>query len=59
MRSSRQLLSAAVLNRTKVQGLYLAGQSVMAPGILGAILGSLATVKFMIGPDRFNQEIRL
>lgn len=59
MRSSRQLLSAAVLNRTAVRGLHLAGQSVMAPGILGAILGSLATVKFIIGPERFNQEIRL
>lgn len=59
MRSSSQLLSAAVLNRTAIQGLYLAGQSVMAPGILGAILGSLATVKFIIGPERFNREIRL
>lgn len=59
MRSSSQLLSAAVLNRTAVQGLYLAGQSVMAPGVLGAILGSLATVKFIIGPERFNREIRL
>lgn len=59
MRSSNQLLSAAVLNRTAVKGLYLAGQSVMAPGILGAILGSLATVKFIVGPERFNREIRL
>jgi len=59
MRSSRQLLSAAVLNRTAVKGLYLAGQSVMAPGVLGAILGSLATVKFIIGPERFNREIRI
>lgn len=59
MRSSRQLLSAAVLNRTAVQGLYLAGQSIMAPGVLGTILGSLATVKFMIGPERFNRAIQL
>jgi phytoene dehydrogenase-like protein len=59
MRSSNQLLSAAILNRTAVKGLYLAGQSVMAPGVLGAILGSLTTIKFIIGPDRFNQEIRL
>jgi phytoene dehydrogenase-like protein len=59
MRSCRQLLSAAILNRTAVQGLYLAGQNIVAPGVLGTILGSLATIKFMIGPDRFNQEIQL
>jgi phytoene dehydrogenase-like protein len=59
MRSSNQLLSAAILNRTAVKGLYLAGQSIIAPGVLGTILGSLTTIKFIIGPDRFNQEIRL
>lgn len=58
MRSSRQLLSAAVLNRTAVQGLYLAGQSIVAPGVLGTILGSLATIKFMIGPERFRRGIQ-
>ena len=58
MRSSRQLLSAAVLNRTAVQGLYLAGQSIMAPGVLGTILGSLATTKFLIGPERFRRGIQ-
>ncbi len=56
-RSSDQLISAAALNRTPVKGLFLAGQSVMAPGIIGAIFGSLATVKFIIGPDRFKKEI--
>ncbi len=59
MRSNTQMLSAALLNRTKVKGLYLAGQSVMAPGILGVILGSLATAKFIIGPERFIHEVRL
>lgn len=59
MRSDDQMLSAALLNRTAVKGLYLAGQSVMAPGVLGTILGSLITVKFIIGPERFDREIRL
>jgi len=59
MRSNRQLLSAALLNRTAVKGLYLAGQSVMAPGILGTILGSLVTTKFIVGPERFNKEVQL
>jgi all-trans-retinol 13,14-reductase len=59
MRSNDQLLSAALLNRTSVRGLFLAGQSVLAPGILGTILGSLATVKFIVGPERFRQEVRI
>jgi all-trans-retinol 13,14-reductase len=59
MRSTAQMLSASLLNRTKVKGLYLTGQSVMAPGILGGILGSLVTAKFIVGPERFEREIRL
>jgi phytoene dehydrogenase-like protein len=59
MRSTQQLMSAALLNRTSLKGLYLAGQSVLAPGILGTILGSLTTVQFIVGPKRFKQEVRL
>ena len=59
MRSDKQMLSAALLNRTTVKGLYLAGQSVMAPGILGTILGSLVTAKFIVGPERFGKEVQL
>lgn len=59
MRSDRQMLSAALLNRTAVKGLHLAGQSVMAPGILGTILGSLVTAKFIVGPERFSKEVQL
>jgi phytoene dehydrogenase-like protein len=59
MRSTEQIFSASLLNRTKVKGLYLTGQSVMAPGILGGILGSLVTAKFMVGPERFQREVQL
>lgn len=59
MRCEDQLLSAAMLNRTAVKGLYMAGQSVMAPGVLGTILGSLITAKFIVGPKRFNREVRI
>jgi phytoene dehydrogenase-like protein len=59
MRSTQQLLSAAMLNRTSVRGLFLAGQSVMSPGILGTITGSLATVQLIIGPERFKREVRI
>jgi phytoene dehydrogenase-like protein len=58
MRSTTQMLSASLLNRTKVKGLYLTGQSVMAPGILGGILGSLVTAKFIVGPERFEREVQ-
>jgi len=59
LRSTRQLTSTAMLNRTSVQGLYLAGQSVLAPGIFGTTLGSFQTVRYLIGPERFRTEVRL
>jgi all-trans-retinol 13,14-reductase len=59
MRSSDQLLSAALLNRTSLKGLFLAGQSVLSPGILGTILGSFTTVKYIVGSERFQREVRI
>ena len=59
MRSSEQLLSAALLNRTSLRGLFLAGQSVLAPGILGTMLGSFTTVQFVVGAERFRREVRI
>ncbi len=59
MRSTVQLMSAAVLNRTSIKGLFLAGQSVLAPGVLGTILGSLTTVQFIVGSKRFRREVRV
>ncbi|MGA3083439.1 MAG: NAD(P)/FAD-dependent oxidoreductase [Thermodesulfobacteriota bacterium] len=59
MRSNDQMLSAALLNRTSLRGLFLAGQSVLSPGILGTILGSFSTVKFIVGSERFEREVRI
>ena len=59
MRSTQQMLSAALLNRTSLQGLFLAGQNVLSPGVLGTILGSLVTIQFIIGPQRFRREVRI
>lgn len=56
-RSTRQLTRASMLNRTSVQGLYLSGQSVLAPGIFGTTLGSFHTVRQIIGPDRFGRDV--
>lgn len=59
LRSSQQLLSAELVNRTNVKGLFLAGQSVKAPGIIGSIIGSFITVKLIIGPEEFEKRISL
>lgn len=59
LRSSGQLLATAMLNRTSVKGLYLAGQNVMAPGIIGTIMGSFTTVKAILGADVFREAVRL
>lgn len=58
-RSSSQMLATAMLNRTAVKGLYLAGQSVLAPGVIGTIMGSFATVKLALGTNEFNNLIRI
>ena len=59
LRSSSQMLATALLNRTAVKGLYLAGQNVLAPGIIGTIMGSFSTVKLILGADEFNSLIHL
>ena len=58
LRSSSQMLATALLNRTAVKGLYLAGQSVMAPGIIGTIMGSLSTVKLILGAEEFEKRVK-
>lgn len=58
-RSASQMLATALLNRTPVKGLYLAGQNVMAPGIIGTIMGSFSTVQLLLGPDEFKVNIRV
>jgi all-trans-retinol 13,14-reductase len=57
LRSTDQLLKTASLNRTSVKGLYLAGQSVLAPGILGTALGSLMAVKDIVGSEEFKNVV--
>ena len=57
LRSSSQMLATALLNRTAVKGLYLAGQNVTAPGIIGTIMGSFSTVKLTLGTDEFKKMI--
>ncbi|MCP4366806.1 MAG: hypothetical protein GY797_01640, partial [Deltaproteobacteria bacterium] len=57
LRSSSQLLATSLLNRTSVKGLFLAGQNVLAPGVIGTIMGSFKTVKTIIGSEQFNKKV--
>ena len=55
LRSSRQLLKLATLLNLPIDGLCLAGQNALAPGVMGSILGSFAAVRQIIGPSRFAE----
>ena len=58
LRSSGQLLKVASLSKLPIPGLFLAGQNAMAPGVLGAVLGSFSVARQIIGAERFTEEIR-
>ena len=42
---------------TRIPGLLLAGQSVVAPGILGAVISAFLTCGFIIGHDTIREEL--
>jgi phytoene dehydrogenase-like protein len=57
LRSTRQLMKTTSLQRTSIEGLFLAGQNSTAPGIMGTTLGSFQTVKRIIGHERFSRDV--
>jgi phytoene dehydrogenase-like protein len=57
IRSTRQIMKTAFLKRTLIEGLFLAGQNTLAPGIMGTMLGSFQTVRNIIGHERFSREV--
>jgi len=57
LRSAGQLMKAATLRRTSIKGLFIAGQSSMAPGIMGTMLGSFQAVRQVIGHETFGREV--
>jgi all-trans-retinol 13,14-reductase len=59
MRSSRQLLKAISLNNIPIQGLSLAGQNAIAPGVMGCVMGSFNAARQIIGVERFAKQIKL
>ncbi len=57
MRTTKQLMKVASLNRVPVKGLFLAGQNRLASGIMGTMLGSFQAVRQMIGHEKFIREV--
>ncbi len=57
MRSSRQVMKTVFLNRPSLEGLYFAGQNILAPGIMGTTLGAFQVVRRVIGRERFSREV--
>ncbi|MEN6373270.1 MAG: FAD-dependent oxidoreductase [Smithella sp.] len=58
MHSSSQLLKIASLNNVPLPGLYLAGQNVIAPGVLGTTLGSFNAASKIAGTERLAKELQ-
>ncbi|WP_245577190.1 phytoene desaturase family protein [Maridesulfovibrio zosterae] len=43
---------------TKIKGLFMAGQSIIAPGVLGAIVSAYLTCGIISGHDKIHEELR-
>lgn len=46
------------LSRTKLKGLYLAGQSIVAPGVLGALISAVVACGNVLGVETILQGLR-
>jgi phytoene dehydrogenase-like protein len=57
LRSASQLMKVASLNNLSIEGLCLAGQNSVAPGVMGCILGSFNAVRQLAGTQRLKTEI--
>ncbi|MCL2669882.1 MAG: NAD(P)/FAD-dependent oxidoreductase [Syntrophaceae bacterium] len=56
-RSLRQLPMMKAIQMLAPPGLWFSGQNVVSPGLLGTLLGSLQTLRQVIGPERFTGEV--
>jgi all-trans-retinol 13,14-reductase len=57
-RSMSQLRHGRIMPRTKVKGLLLAGQNIILPGIVGTVIGSVATCSSVLGTEYLVERIR-
>jgi all-trans-retinol 13,14-reductase len=47
-----------LLPMTKVEGLLLAGQSVLLPGVLGAVVSAMVACSLVVGLEPLRKELR-
>lgn len=47
-----------MLPMTKIKGLLMAGQSVLLPGVLGAMVSAMVTCSLMVGLEPLRKELR-
>jgi all-trans-retinol 13,14-reductase len=57
-KSVAKYLNSSFHTRTKVEGLFLSGQSLLLPGILGALISSVLTCTEILGKDYLLNKIR-
>jgi len=58
LRSVAQVGKNGIAARTRVDGLYLTGQSLLGPGVLGAGLGALKTCGEILGAEHLLGKVR-
>ncbi|WP_320173230.1 NAD(P)/FAD-dependent oxidoreductase [Maridesulfovibrio sp.] len=46
------------LPATKIKGLLLAGQSIIAPGVMGAVVSAYLTCGFIYGHEKIHEELK-
>lgn len=46
------------LPATKIKGLLLAGQSIIAPGVMGAVVSAYLTCGFICGHEKIHEELK-
>ena len=57
-KSVAKYLNSSFHTKTKVEGLFLSGQSLLLPGILGALISSVLTCTEILGTDYLLNKIR-
>jgi all-trans-retinol 13,14-reductase len=58
-KSISQIRSGKILPRTRVKGLYLAGQNIEMSGIVGTVIGSVSCCSEMLGAEYLLNKISM
>ncbi|MEG6550704.1 NAD(P)/FAD-dependent oxidoreductase [Desulfocurvibacter africanus] len=55
--ASHKITQSSPMPRTKLKGLYLAGQSIIAPGVLGTLISAMVTCANILGAENILQGL--